>query len=309
MTEEDPEVDEIEEEKGAKPREKARATPKKKKTAPKPKTKTPEAPTVPEKMVFKKIKVNFWRTGLHDEELGVHQQLKYQAKTRWFSRNFDIEGIVEVNDKKEDIIAFNKNQWQESPLEEKRVICRFFTIMEESMDAMPKGGNFKGGVELSVAHSLIQSYEVRHPAPVFIFQIPGNINLVRMVRGWRLVGTRWSFPLLPEQKDDEFQIVIARGVVGPGRNYKIRIGKKLIARVDGHPVRKEFIIEIYDEDYAKDKTFERYMILFGCACNFMTDAIKLVKRLYKKMKSTGSSAYKPPKQELDLFRNPRMMRR
>jgi len=307
MTEEDP--IEIEEEKDVKPREKARAIPAKKKKVSKAKTKTPEAPTIPEKLVHKKLKVNFWRTGLHDEEIGIHQSLKYQAKTRWFSKNFDIEGIIEVDDKKEDIIAFNKDQWQESPLEEKRLVCRFFTIMEESMESRPSGGNFKGGVELSVAHSLIQSYEIKHPAPVFILQIPGNINLVKLVRGWRLIGTRWSFPLLPEQKEDEFQIVTARGVVGPGRNYKIYIGKKLIARVDGHPIQKEFIIEIYDQDYAKDKTFERYMILFGCACNFMNDAEKLVKRLYKKMKSTGSSAYKPPKQELDLFRNPRMMRR
>ena len=307
MTEEDP--TEIEEEKDVKPREKARATPTKKKKISKPKAKTPEAPAIPEKLVYKKLKVNFWRTGLHDEEIGIHQSLKYQAKTRWFSKNFDIEGIIEVNDKKEDIIAFNKEQWQESPLEEKRLVCRFFTIMEESMESRPAGGNFKGGVELSVAHSLIQSYEIKHPAPVFILQIPGNINLVKLVRGWRLIGTRWSFPLLPEQKEDEFQVVTARGVVGPGRNYKIHIGKKLIARVDGHPIQKEFIIEIYDEDYAKDKTFERYMILFGCACNFMNDAEKLVKRLYKKMKTTGSSTYKPPKQELDLFRNPRMMRR
>ena len=87
------------------------------------------------------------------------------------------------------------------------------------------------------------------------------------------------------------------------------IGKKLIARIDGHPIRKEFVIEIYDEDYAKDKTFVKYMILFGCACNFMDGAVKLVKRLYKKMKSTGTTEYKPPKNELDLFRNPRMMRR
>jgi hypothetical protein len=307
MTEEDP--TEIEEEKDVKPREKARATPTKKKKVSKAKAKTPEAPAIPEKLVHKKLKVNFWRTGLHDEEIGIHQSLKYQAKTRWFSKNFDIEGIIEVDDKKENIIAFNKDQWQESPLEEKRLVCRFFTIMEESMEARPSGGNFKGGVELSVTHSLIQSYEIKHPAPVFFFQIPGNINLVKLVRGWRLIGTRWSFPLLPEQKEDEFQIVTARGVVGPGRNYKIYIGKKLIARVDGHPIQKEFIIEIYDQDYAKDKTFERYMILFGCACNFMNDAEKLVKRLYKKMKTTGSSTYKPPKQELDLFRNPRMMRR
>ena len=308
MTEEDP-VEEIEKmaEKKSK-RATTRTTPKGKQKAKK-KEKLPEAPAEPSQIVFKKIKVNFWRTRLHDEELGVHQQLKYQAKTRWFSKNFDIEGVIEEDDEKKHIIAFNKEQWEESPLEEKRLVCRYFTIMEETMDASPKGGNFKGGVELSVAHSLIQSYEIKHPAPVFYFQIPGTINLIQCTRSWRLVGTRWTFPLLPESKEDEFQMVRAKGVVGPGRNYKISIGKKLIARIDGHPIQKEFIIEIYDPDYAKDKTFLRYMTLFGCACNFMDDAKKQIKRLYKKMKSTGSSPYKPPKQELDLFRNPRMMRR
>ena len=60
----------------------AKTKPKKKKTA-------PAQPTKPKRAVFKKMKVNFWRTRLHDEELGIHQQLKYQAKTRYFSKNFD----------------------------------------------------------------------------------------------------------------------------------------------------------------------------------------------------------------------------
>ncbi|HUW89425.1 MAG TPA: hypothetical protein VMV43_02790 [Candidatus Nanopelagicaceae bacterium] len=307
--EQDPEEDN----KTIKEREKARTTPTKKKEATPKKEATikpGDAPKTPsKKIVFKKMKINFWRTRLHDEELGVHQQLKYTAKTRWFSKNFDIEGIVEIDGKKNSIIAFNKEQWEESPLEEKRLVCRYFTIMEETMDSKASGGNFKGGVELSITHSLIQSYEIKHTAPVFYAQIPGVKVLVRFVRGWRFIGSRWTFPLLPEEKDDKLQMILARGVVGPGRNYKMYLGKKLIGRVDGHPIQKEYEIEIYDEDYAKDKTFVRYMILFGCACNFMDGAKKIIKRLYKKMKSTGTSDYKPPKNEMDLFCNPRMMRR
>jgi len=300
--EQDPEEDN----KKRKERTKARTTPEKKKKA----AKTPDGPNAPaKKIVHKKLKVNFWRTRLHDEEIGVHQQLKYTAKTRWFSKSFDIEGVIEIDDEKKSIIAFNKKQWEESPLEEKRLVCRYFTIMEETMDSKAKGGNYKGGIELSITHSLIQSYEIQHAAPVFYAQIPGVKVLIRFVRGWRLIGTRWTFPLLPENKEDKLQMVLAKGVVGPGRNYKLYIGKKLIARVDGHPIQKEYEIEVYDEVYAKDKTFLRYMILFGLACNFMDGARKIVKRLFKKMKATGTSDYKPPKSEMDLFRNPRMMRR
>ncbi len=302
--ENDPEEDN----KTRKARAKARAVPTKKKKAPAPK-KGEEVQKPRRKTVYKKIKVNFWRTRLHDEELGIHQQLKYTAKTRWFSKSFDIEGVIEIDGQKKNIIAFNKEQWEENPLEEKRLICRYFTIMEETMDSRAKGGNFKGGIELSIAHSLIQSFEIKHAAPVFYAQVPGIKSLIRFVRGWRFWGSRWTFPLLPEEKGDKLQMVLAKGVIGPGRNYKFLIGKKVIARIDGHPIQKEYIIEIFDEDYAKDKTFMRYIILFGLACNFMDGAKKIVKRLYKKMKSTGTTDYKVPKNELDLFRNPRMMRR
>jgi len=301
--EKDPEEDK----KKRKERAKARAAPTKKKVA-KPK-KGEEVQKPRGKIVYKKIKVNFWRTRLHDEELGIHQQLKYTAKTRWFSKNFDIEGVIEIDGQKKNIIAFNKEQWEENPLEEKRLVCRYFTIMEETMESTAKGGNFKGGIELSIAHSLVQSFEIKHAGPVFYAQIPGVKSLIRFVRGWRLIGSRWTFPLLPEDKGDKLQMVLARGVVGPGRNYKFLIGKKIIARIDGHPIQKEYEIEVYDEVYAKDKTFIRYLILFGMACNFMDGAKKIVKRLYKKMKSTGTTDYKIPKTELDLFRNPRMMRR
>jgi hypothetical protein len=314
MSEEDP-VEEIEKtaEKAAKkPRAKSRTTPTKKKVKkPSKKETTSETPPKPSKAVYKKLKVNFWRTRLHDEELGVHQQLKYQAKTRWFSKNFDIEGVIEEDGAKKYIIAFNKEQWEESPLEEKRLSCRIFTIMEEKLsDAKTaKGGNFKGGLEISIAHSLIQSYEIKHPAPVFIFQIPRTIYLVRCVRGWRLMGTYWAWPLLPEQKDDKLQMVRAKGIVGPGRNYWIYIGDQKIARVDGQRIQKNFEIQILDETYAKDKMFVVYMILFGLACNFMRTTEKMIKQLYKKMKKTATTDYKIPRNELNLFRNPRMMRR
>ncbi len=294
-----------------------KATTKKKTTTPKkatttkkitPKAEAP-APPKPKRTVYKRIKVNFWRTRLHAEELGVHQQLKYQAKTRYFSKSFDIEGVIEIDDKKKYIIAFNKDDWNEKPLEEKTLSCRIFTIMEESLDAQPKGGVFKGGLELSVTHSLIQSYEVKRPAPTFFLQVPKTLNLVRVVRGWRVWGTRWSFPLLPEEPGDKLQMVRCEGVVGPGRNYSILLGDQKVARIDGQRVQKNYEIEIYNETYSKDKTFVIYMILFALSCNFMQVIEKMIKRLYKKMRKTGTTDYKPTKKEIDLFKNPRMMRR
>ena len=260
------------------------------------------------RQTFKKIRVNYWRTKLHDEELGIHQKLKYQAKTRRYAKNFDTEGVVEIDGKKKYIIAFNKDDWQEDPPEKKNLQLRLFTIMEEKMN-IGKGGNFKGGIETSVAHSLVQSFEIKHPAPVFFVQLPGNKNLIRIVRGWRLKGTRWTWPLLPEEAGDKLQMVKAKGTVGLGRDYDIYLGDVKVGKVDSQRVTKDVEIEIYDENYAKDKEFTMILTLFGCACRFMEETEDLINHFFKGMKETGTTDYKPPRREIILFRNPRFVSR
>jgi hypothetical protein len=162
---------------------------------------------------------------------------------------------------------------------------------------------------MSTTHSLIQSYEIKMPAPVFFVQVPKTHHLVRINKGWRLKGTRWSWPLLPESKEDQFQMVKARGTVGLGRDYDIFIGKVKIARVDMERVSKNVEIEIYDENYAKDKPFIKLITLFGIICYFMKSTEKVVEAIWKPMKDTGTTTFKPRRQELDLFKNPRMMRK
>ena len=262
----------------------------------------------PKKIVYKKIRCNLWRTRLHGEELGIYQSLKYQAKTRYYAKDFDTEGVIEIDGEKKYIIAFNKEDWEEGKPEERRLILRLFTIMEEKM-GIGKGGSFKGGVEFSILHSLVQSTEIRYPAPVFFIQTPRTTNLPRLVRGHRFIGTRWTFPLLPEEKGDALQMIVAKGTIGMGNDYNIFLGKKKIARVDHQRITKDVEIEIYDEDYAKDKTFVEYLTLFGIVCFFMKEAYKIIKHFLKDMEETGTSQYKVPKMEIDLFKNPRMIRR
>ncbi|MHA1805689.1 MAG: hypothetical protein ACTSU4_14330 [Promethearchaeota archaeon] len=263
----------------------------------------------PKRVVYKHIKINFWRTELHGEEIGIHQKLKYQAKTRYFSKGFDIEGKIEIDDEDKYVLAFNKDEWEETPKnQDKRLLLRLFTIMEEKLGERT-GGNFIGGFELSILHSIVQSFEVRHPAPVFFVNLPYLKMLPRIVKGHRLIGTRWTFPLLPEKSDDKLQMVVCKGKVGMGNDYNVYLGKKLIAEVNHQRIQKDVEIYIFDEFYAKDKTFILMITLFGCALNFVKEIYKMVKKHVSKMETTGTSDYKPPKPELDLFLNPRMVRK
>ena len=303
--EENPEIWEIEEKEKKKKEEKKKEVKKEEKEAGE---EVPEEEVKLKKIVYKKIRCNLWRTRLHSEVLGIYQSLKYQAKTRYYAKDFDTEGVVEIDGEKKYIIAYNKEDWEEGKPEERRLILRMFTILEEKM-GVGKGGNFKGGIEFSILHSLVQSTEIRFPAPVFFIQTPRTTNLPRLVRGHRFIGTRWTFPLLPEEKGDALQMIVAKGTIGMGNDYNIFLGKKKIGRVDHQRVTKDVEIEIYDEDYANDKTFVEYLTLFGTVCFFMKEAYKIVKNFSKDMKDTGTSAYLPPKMEMDLFKNPRMIRR
>ena len=259
----------------------------------------------PKKQIYKKIKCNLWRTRLHAEELGIYQQMKYQAKTRMFSKNFDIQGVVEIDGEKQFIIAYNKEDFHEN---KKRLVLRLFTIMEEKM-GVSEGGNFQGGIELSYTHSLVQSIETKRPSPIFYTHLPSTPMMAQIARGHRFMRTRWSWPLLPEQKGDKFQLILANGSIGFGNDYEILLGDKIVGKVDHQRVTKDVEIEIYDENLAKDKTFVSILTLFGCACFFMKEIKKIIKTYLKPLKDTGTSDYLPPKFELDLFKNPRMIKR
>ena len=275
-----------------------------KKAAAKPVDAAPDTTTVK-----KKIKVNMWRTRMHKEELGIYQSLKYRAKTRLYSKDFDTEGLVEIDGEKEWIIAYNKEKWENRTPDKARLLLRFFTILEEKMGT-GTGGNFIGGIELSITHSLVQSFEINQAAPVMFVQRPRSPYLVRIVKGWRLKGNKWSWPLIPEKgADDKLQMVKAKGTVGLGRDYDIFLGDVKVARIDMQRMEKDVEIEIYDESCAKDKEFFVVLALFGASCFFQKEIEDIIEHHYKGMKDTGTADYKPPTYELVLFRNPRFMTR
>ncbi len=269
-----------------------------------------EATTKPSKDTKMTVLINWWRTRLHSEELGVYQALKYRAKSKQFKPDFDIEGVVEFDGAKKYVIAYNKKAWHDSKVGDpaKRLTIRLFTIMEEGVSSELKGGNYIGGIELSIAHSIIQSFEVKEASPVFFIQTPSSEFLTPVMSSYRLAGTRWVFPLLPEQEADKLQLVVAKGVIGLGRDYDIYVGKKKVAKVDSVKTTKDVIIEIYDDQFAKDKIFVLFLTLFGLTAWFMKECEDMIGEITKKMEESGTSDYKIPHYELKLFRNPRMMR-
>jgi hypothetical protein len=263
----------------------------------------------PSSVVSKRIEVDYWRTSAHSEELGIHKGLKYSAKSRYFTDSFDIEGtiIIDGDESKKEVIAYNEKDWEDPDIAKRGLKVRTFSAMHEG-----KGGNFQGGVELSITDSLIQTYHIKEdPGIVLVINLPQTKNLVRITRSRRLKGWKFAFPLIPEKSGEPLRMFEIRGKVGLGLDFEVTEKERKIANVDGKKLNigGKWEIEIFDEELSDDKAFVKTLALFGCACKFLEDCEKLIKQIFKKFDDPKSDfKFVPDKQELDLFKNPRRLK-
>lgn len=259
--------------------------------------------------VYKKIEVDFWKTSAHISELGIHKDLKYSAKSRYFTDKYEIEGDITVdgNKDKREVIAYNEQSWKAKELMDRDLKIRTFTPIRDD-----KGGTFKGGIEISTTESLIQSYHIKEdPGVILIVNLPQNRNLYRIIRSRRYKGWKFAFPLIPEKDGEALRVFEIKGKVGLGLDFKVTEKERKIADIDGKKLNLggKWEIEIFDEELSKNKTFTKILSLFACACKFLEASEKTVKELFKKFDDPKSDfKFFPDKEELDLFKNPRRLK-
>ena len=259
--------------------------------------------------VYKKIEVDFWKTSAHISELGIHKDLKYSAKSRYFTDKYEIEGDITVdgNKDKREVIAYNEQSWKAKELMDRDLKIRTFTPIRDD-----KGGTFKGGIEISTTESLIQSYHIKEdPGVILIVNLPQNRNLYRIIRSRRYKGWKFAFPLIPEKDGESLRVFEIKGKVGLGLDFKVTEKERKIADIDGKKLNLggKWEIEIFDEELSKNKTFTKILSLFACACKFLEASEKTVKELFKKFDDPKSDfKFFPDKEELDLFKNPRRLK-
>lgn len=288
----------------------------KKKKAAEPKavktTKEAAAPVESKKdstMVYKHVDVDFWKTSAHKEEIGFHKDLKYSAKSRYFTDDYEIEGVIVVDgdESKKHIVAYHKVAWDKKEPIDRALKVRTFTSMKDD-----KGGNFTGGVELSITDSIIQSFYIRDdPGIVLIVNLPNTKNLIRVARAHKLKGWKFAFPLIPGKSGESIRVFEINGKVGFGLDFTVDEKNQKVADIDGKKLNigGKWEIDIYDEALSKDKIFVDTLTMFACACKFLEDAEKIVKKIFKDFDDPKSDfKFIPDPQELDLFKNPRRLK-
>jgi hypothetical protein len=82
--------------------------------------KTPKATPVGE------LFVDFWATSLHLAKIGVMQNMRYQAASRAFTKDFAINGAIQKDGKDFGFFGYRKDNWDDVKPPNRRLVMKFF---------------------------------------------------------------------------------------------------------------------------------------------------------------------------------------
>jgi len=195
-------------------------------------------------------------------------------------------------------------KWDES----KRLLIRTFTELEDN-----KGGNFTGGIELSIMESINVSHIAKKSLPVFIIMLPNFEYLTRITKMKTIKGRKLFFPLLPDENDGYVRFIRVVSKIGFGDDFDVMEGEEKIAEIDDRKMDLggKYEIKIISEEYQSDRRFQQMMILISAMLKFLEECETDIDTLLDKIKEESdieSFKYTPDKQELLLFKNPRRLK-
>lgn len=258
-----------------------------------------------QKILRKRIEVDFWKTDLHGKKIGIRQKDQQRAKSRQFSKDMNIFGSVKIDKEDSGHIGYRTGEWEDHDPKEgdlPRLVIRYFSETDR----------WRASIEQNNIKGLILSIGYSRGTPVFDIFIAGNTNIYSLEKIERGTGSmdKVVVPLILEKdgKDlDYFVFEEKRFTMGSDwKCYRANAKKKELAEFDSKKfnIGGKVIIDIYDPDLAENKIFINTLVLFGALIKFwdeVTDKMKDFAEDYIK----GEIKFTPDRHELELMENPR----
>ena len=252
---------------------------------------------------LKKFVIDFWKTGLHGEEIGIRQKEQYRSKSRHFTMDMDIFGKYIEDDKGKGFVAIREKSWKGEKGDELngRLVVRLFT----------DEGGWLGSIEEIVVEELKNSIGSNDVIPVFVATIPNYdyVLWIEKVHRRHGFGEVYVFTYLSGKEEEPvsvFKIDENRLTIGSDGDVYYGPTKKKIAFIDSKKfnVGGKVEINIYDEDVAKNYIISRALVLFASTIKYHNDIKERIKKRIELIKK-GEWSYTPDKGEAWLLRNPR----
>ncbi|MFX1294441.1 MAG: hypothetical protein ACFFD2_06250 [Promethearchaeota archaeon] len=257
-----------------------------------------------DKLTKRRILVNFWRTSLHGEKIGIRQKDQQRAKSRHFSKDMEIFGEVRFEDKKAGVIGFRTKEWMGFNLENgklPRLVIRYFN----------ENGNWEGSIEQDTIQGLMLSTAYKEDIPIFRIFISGNRHIFTMQKLEKSAGSdEVILPIILEKAGKKMVCVaFDRRRLTMGTDWRVFLlsdHDRTIADLDSKKldIGGKTYINIYDPTLIENKTFVNSLILFTALIKFWDQVKKSLKEAYKKYRK-NEFEFKPSHNEIELLENPR----
>ncbi len=254
-----------------------------------------------EQISYSHIVVDLWRTKMHKEEWGIRLDAQRAQKDRQWTRDMDLIGLVKINGEEYGNLAMREKLWKGKDPLERRFVMKMFS----------PSGYWRASIERLQGESFSMSHATKEPCPVYIciFKHTRNLfSIKRLAHYPRFQGQVFGFSYLDE--NDIFRsFVLDDKRLTFGSDWMVKdIHNNVIAKINGKfaNLGGKFIIDIFDEKLAVDKTFFNMLILFSSTLRFLRDVKKNIKKSLKELK-TSDTEIKLDDSESNLYLNPRKL--
>ncbi len=259
----------------------------------------------PKQVPVGEIFVDFWATSLHLAKIGIMQNMRYQAASRAFTKDFAINGAIKKDGVDAGFFGYRKDTWDDVKPPNRRLVMKFFeqdSTKEEKIEHM-------GTVEWMMMESVRASISSGLPLLTFRIMVPGSNVVCDLKREYTKLlkhGENWSF--ITPVDENEFQIIELdedRFTIGSDWEVKDQTGK-VIAYVDESVfnVGGKFSIKFFDQRFYKEEDFVTRLILFTMTIKYFHEIESDVDTIIKGLKK-GTMKLLPSHDEKGLMLNPR----
>ncbi len=261
--------------------------------------KAPKQPPVGE------VLVDFWATSLHLAKIGIMQNMRYQAASRAFTKDFAINGAIKKDGQDAGFFGYRKDAWDDVQPPNRRLVMKFFEqdpTKEEKIEHM-------GTVEWMMLESVRATISCGIPLLTFRLMVPGSnvvCDLKREYTKFTKHGENWSF--ITPITEDEFQVIELdedRFTIGSDWEVKDQTGR-VIAYIDQSwmNIGGKFTIKFYDQKFYKEEDFVTRLILFCMTIKYFHEIEDDVDAIIKGIRK-GTMKLIPSHDEKGLMLNPR----
>ena len=263
----------------AKARKKAEAKPKRQ-------------PTYP----MRKFKVDLWATDFNTAEIGILKRTQNEAASDQFTKDMEIFGQTVIDGKREGLLAYRKELWDENEDFERRLVIKLFS---ESL-------SWRGTIEMLVGRSLQLTRGSGVAVPSYSINLSRHDQLIeieRCARKWPFMPEMFTFFI--QTKAGPRFYTLRRKVLCFGADYTLRDQQnRIIGYLDQKLVNLGGAWKVKLDPKHTDKKLEATLELFCAMLKFNRKCRGHITELSGKVRR-GKVAPKLSHRERNLYYNPR----